>query len=304
EMTARKCERIAELLQQQLADGYTLSDDILFFADSTYGLGAADLAGALTDPDFEDKDIILGLVIYPDSCMRRAIEEIIGDSIFTSGDEKTVFETLAGDEKPVLFRIPGAEVSFQVPLSRGLSAFLVEKLYLTRTLDRQICAALHKHLPAPCAQSARILLRCRGDLFSGTSRRFLCTLIEKAADRRHDFAELFELSLILLAERPDDIAAEAYFLDRKRVLADTLKNIRDFEKKRDHYGMEYLLMQRYQVPHESEEAVLQRLELLSAITDELLRLLPPATQCVRQLDLGGFDPKQHKDLDTLFKRLS
>ncbi len=158
--------------------------------------------------------------------------------------------------------------------------------------------------PPPDAQSAKIVLRCRGDRFAGASRRFLCSLIEKAADRKHNFAELFHLSLTLLAELPCDISAEAYFLDRKSVLNDTLKNIREFERKKDHYGMEYLMMQRYQVPIDSEETVLHRLELLSTITDDLFKLLPASTQYVRQLDLGGFNPTKNNDLDKLFNRLS
>ncbi len=148
-MMSRKRERIADHLRVVMSHGLTISEDILFFAETTYGLGAADIACALTDPDFEDREIILGLVIFPDSSTRMAVEMIIGDSRFTSEDEKKIIETLLGEEKVVQLRMPGSDASFQVSLTCRLITTLVEKLYLLRVPDRQICAALNEHLAAP-----------------------------------------------------------------------------------------------------------------------------------------------------------
>jgi len=272
-MMARKCDDIAEQLREIMGDGLVISEDTLFFAESTYGLGVEELESALTDPDFEDGEVILELIFFPDQRIRSAVEKHLVDSIFSSEHEKRIIKKLVRQQKSVRLMLPDAELSFNVFTSESLLGCLVEKLYICRSMDEQICAVLDQHVSPDRAQSARILLRCRGDRFSDTSQHFLCKLIEKGVDN-HDFDKLFDLSLTLLAERTRQMSAEAYFLEQKRVWTDTLNNIRKFIRKRDQYSMEYLMMQRYQVPHESEEAVLSRLALLTIITDDVLSLQP------------------------------
>jgi hypothetical protein len=299
-----KCDKIAEHLLGIIENGLVVSRDTLFFAESTYGLGGEELESALSDPEFEDRDIILELVFFPNHQMRSMVERNLADSIFKREHEQRILEQLVCAQKSVQLRIVDSELSFRVSTSRNLLASMVEKLYIRRVLDQKICAALQENVSAETARSAKILLRCRGDRFSDTTRNFLCSLIKKASDRGYDFEKLFHLSLMLLAEMGQQTSAEAYFLEQKLVLADKLRNIREFERRRDQHGMEYLMMQRYQVPHESEDDVLDQLQLLTTITDDLLRLLPPSVQYIQQRSLGEFNSKEDQDMDKLFRTLS
>jgi hypothetical protein len=301
---AHKCDKIAEHVLGVMESGLVVFRDTLFFAESTYGLGGEELECALSDPEFEDRNIILELVFFPDRQLRSIVERTLNDSIFSREHEERIIEELVRVQKSVQLRIPDSGLSFQVPVTRSLLASMVEKLYILRVPDQKIFSALGESVSPEIALSAKILLRCRGDRFSDTSRYFLCRLIEKVSDKGHDFEKLFHLSLVFLAEMGQQTSAEAYFLEQKRVLADKLRNIREFERRKEQYGMEYLMMQRYQVPHESEDDVLERLQLLTTITDDLLGLLPPSVQHIQQRSLGEFNSKQDQDMDKLFRTLS
>ena len=132
-------------------------------------------------------------------------------------------------------------------------------MYLDRPIDRKLVATLNEYLSREKALSCRVILRCRNATYSVEKRDFLCSFIEKG--RSHDdlFIALFTLVVSLLAEINDDASIEKYFLGRRRQLIKTLREIKEFEQKRDHYSMEYLMMQRYPVPHESDEQILNQL---------------------------------------------
>jgi hypothetical protein len=66
--------------------------------------------------------------------------------------------------------------------------------------------------------------------------------------------------------------------------------------------MEYLMMQRFRIPHESEEEVLGRLFLLSTVTDLILGLPPDPTVRIESEDLGAFGADIN--IPRLIRRLS
>ena len=98
------------------------------------------------------------------------------------------------------------------------------------------------------------------------------------------------------------MSSEECLLAKRDELLESLRSIREFEKKQEQFGMEYLLMQRYPVPTESVEVVSDRLRTVIFITDKLLNLRPADCSALLQRDFGTFSSDQ--DLGRLFRILS
>ena len=104
----------------------------------------------------------------------------------------------------------------------------------------------------------------------------------------------------ILSETPKGMRPEEHFFKQKRQLRQTLAEIRIFQKKMEQYGMEYLLMQKYQVPSESEEMVIEQLSQIESIL-RILGLKDPNEVYLGRRDLGAFDSDE--DMERLFRTL-
>jgi hypothetical protein len=308
-MMSRKCRKRAgsgksaqllEALRRRLARGLSISDETLFFAESTYGISPDGLESALADENFEDREVLLGLICFPDRQSRAAVEQIVEGRAITPEQESAIGAALIGQTGEIRFHTADRQITFGVDLPDSVLSTLVAKLYLARQLDEAICRCLEEQLDRETSIEAKIILRCRGDRIAPDAREILCRLVSGGAGTT-GFIEIFQTGLEILGGRAENMSCEQCFLEKKRELLESLKTIREFTRKQDQYGFEYLLMQRYPVPTDSEELVLERLRVVSKITDELLRLGPASGPHLLERSLGDFTPQ---DLDNLFRTLS
>ena len=271
-----------------LAKGLVLSEEILFFAESTCGLSPAGLDAALRDPHFEERQELLALILTPDMDMRGALEPLLSaEPIYTSADVTALALDLWRKIDALHVHVPGGH-RFSLPVDRCDMDYFVSKLYLDRRIDEGLVALLNEFFTSETVIASRLMLRCRGDSLSSDKLYFIRSFIEKCRPYEEVFLKLFRLSLTLLAEINQPISIEDYFLGRRRQLMTKLKEIRAFERKRDHYSMEYLMMQRYRVPHESQDQIMDQLQMLTTITDAILSLPPDPSLYTDFRDLGTF----------------
>ncbi len=268
-----KTDLLITKIIQLLKDGMALSEDTLFFAESTYGLDSSMLAEALKNPQFEGRDALLALMFFPDMKIRMRLEPLLADSAGTDSDVPTLAAGIAGDLDNIKFVLPDGD-GFNWPIEEENIYHFVNKLYLNRHMDKDVLTTLRSCFCEEIALRSCTVLRCREDSFTGEKLEFICRFVEKSSLFEDSFLDLFTMVLSLLAEIVENQPIESYFLKQKQRLIKTLKDIRAFEQKRDHYSMEYLMMQCYRVPHESEEETLKQLHLLTTITDIILGLPP------------------------------
>jgi hypothetical protein len=173
---------------------------------------------------------------------------------------------------------------------------------MTRELDPLIVTALDDQLPVEIATRSKVYMRCRNFSFSEEARRFLQTFVYKAAHRTEEFEGLAELLLTLTTHVPPRMTINEYLFEQREYQQQRVRDIEEFTKKTEHYGMEYLMMQNYPVPHESEEEVAELLQKYTIIIEEVLELQNPKERYLSRRDLGNFDTEN--DLQRLFKSLS
>ncbi|MEJ2057256.1 MAG: hypothetical protein P8X39_05395, partial [Desulfofustis sp.] len=273
----------------------------LFFAESTYGLKPAELAKTLRDDSFEEREVLLSLVLSPGYGMRQAIEPLLADSAVPVGSPDQLSAAVSQRIESLTFRLPGGEAQV-LEVGREEITYLIDKLYLDRTIEPTIDAALRRIFSPETLIDARLVLRCRGDTFSPVKLDFLVHFIECCGSFEDSFIELFSFLLTLIAEAGEDDSIENHLRESSRGIVETIKKIRIFEEKRERYSMEYLMMQRYPVPHESEDEMLKQLRLLSTITETILGLPPEPTLRLNHKELGRY--RSTADIEQLINDLS
>lgn len=254
-----------------LEAGIVVSKNTLFFAESTWGLGPGELESALTDSQFEERVALLALILTPSTNMRQALEPLLAQMSVDKLDTRGLIQEVHDKTAALPIRIDG-EPDFTITAGLADIEYFISKLYLDRSIDEQIATVLSEQFSEETVIGARLLLRCRGDAFFPAAREFIIRFIRKSRSYEAEFVELFAIVVKTLADVPEGGSIENYFLSRKLQLIKSLKDKRAFEQKRDHYSMEYLMMQRYPVDPESEEMILSKLLHLATITDAILKL--------------------------------
>lgn len=300
-MTENRYEKLAAILSNYFSQGIMIPSDVLFFAESTYGMTADQLLSSLGDETFEDQQILFEMIVHPDQKIRSMIEPFLLEHVFDSNDIYIIVKMVLSKLTRVRLYVdsPGNEI--KIENTRLPIHHFVSKLYINRQ-NKQICHALQDMLPEKIAVQASVIIRCDRHQLPEKSQAFLCRFIEKASSRSDDFIKLFELLLHSLNQMPGEQEIEPYLLDQHDACKKMLKEIDQFEKKKDQYSMEYLMMQRYQVPCESAQVVAKRLHLFKIILFDVLGLMPRMEPVVQKRDLGSF--KSADDIGKMISSLS
>ena len=284
-----------------LKEGLPVTRETLFFMESTYGISPAELAGVAADPCFEDRHIVINQLFSPTQNMREKLEPLLVAGPPAEEAIQRMGRRIAGDIREIRLHMPvGSSFSWSVD-AEAIDHF-VEKFYMDRLLDPFIAPVLQAQLPEDLATRVKVYMRCRNFIFSEEARLFMLLCIERGADRPALFESTAELLLSLASQVPPQMTVVEYLHEQREYQKKRLCDIEEFEQKNQRYGLEYLLMQNYPVPHESEENVSALLLQYDSIIDELLDLKNPKERYISRRNLGTFD--SNEDLEKLFRSLS
>ena len=284
-----------------LKEGLRVTEETLFFMDSTYGISPVELERVAGDPCFEDRHIVINLLFSPTQKMRQKLEPLLAAGALAEDDIRRIGDKTAGEIIEVRMHMPDGS-SFSWSVNDEAIDHFVEKFYMGRQLDPFIGPVLQAQLPEELATRVKVCMRCRNFFFSEQARLFMLMCIDRAADRVELFEGTFELLLTLASQVPAQMSIIEYLHEQREYQKKRLCDIEEFEQNNQRYGLEYLLMQNYQVPHESEENVSALLRQYDVIIDELLELKNPKERYISRRNLGTFD--SNDDLGKLFRSLS
>ncbi|MEE4167185.1 MAG: hypothetical protein V2I35_14375 [Desulfocapsaceae bacterium] len=292
---------IEVLLTSLLKDGLTATEDSLFFMESTYGVTAAELETTINDHSFEDRHVLLNLFFSPTRSMREQLEPLLQTKPLGEEHISHIAGRIAGGISEVRMHVPDCR-SFCCAVDDQAINHFVDKCYMDRQLDPIIAPALQEQLSPAAATRVKVLLRCRNLIFSEQARRFMMICIARAADRVELFESVVELLLDMVSQAPARLGIVEYLFEQREFQKKRLNDIEEFAQRNKRYGLEYLLMQNYPIPHESEENVTALLHRFNRIIDELLDLQNPKEHYIDRRDLGAFAVGD--DLGRLFRSLS
>lgn len=271
----KQTEIIAAAVAGIWEKGVVLSDDTLFFLESSQGITTPEeLENALEAEDFPDREMILEMIFFPDRPVRMALEPLLAGEGLEEIRISEVTGFLAGNRSRIRLHCPEGGPPINLKIPREQIDLFIARLYLNRSIPPDICDALATHHPWPTVLSCRVYLRCKNFRFKARHTRFITRFIRKARDLSQGFTVLFELFCHILSRAGESDDLEFHIWETRRHETETLRQIQKFEQKRDRYNMEYLMMSKYQVPPDSAEAVERRIQQLDVIIHDIL-CLPP-----------------------------
>lgn len=285
------CGRIIRAIDRLWDRGIALSDDTLFFLDSCLGITTAqDLADMLGTDDAPDRDMILEMILFPGENTRLNLEPLMGHQGLDPEQINDITRHLILDHGELTLIHPRTAGLIRMAVPPAHVTIYIDRLFLDRSVDPDIGDALAACFSQPDFLSCRALLRRRSPDLKNGKKAILLDFIRNAGDRE-GITGLLDLLLAILSDMPDAATPESCFLQRYFQEKKRLKTIRRFEEKRARYNMEYLMMSRYLVPHESVEQVLDRIGKLDILLFEILGISRLKAVEPAAYDLGAFDPK-------------
>ena len=293
-------ERIAKTIVRSLEKGLILEQETIFFLESTYGIDAGALESILADGDFDEIDTVCSLIFPPPFATRVAVEALLAGGEADIVDQARVLEHLLVLLPSVEMVMPDSS-RFTCGLTRENGQILVGKLYLQRAHDPEVMQSLLEFFEVDKIIEVLVFIRCKDLALTVEMKRFLKVFLAGTAHLNQVTEALICRFLKILSETPEGMSADKYFFKQKRQLKQKLLEIRIFQEKMEQYGMEYLLMQKYRVPHESEEAVLEQIARIEFMLEGVLGLKDPDEIYLGRKDLGSFDTGN--DMEKLFRSL-
>ena len=106
-------------LLRLVEQGIEISEDVLFYVESTCGLLPAEIESALCDPEFEQRDELLALIFTPDMEIRTILEPLLSPSPPCSPAElERLVDNLSSKLEEFCLLVPGGP-GFSLPIERG-----------------------------------------------------------------------------------------------------------------------------------------------------------------------------------------
>ena len=299
--TDNRYNQAAEAISTRLSRGLEITPDTLFFAESTYAMTPLDVKTALLNHDFEDRDILMELIFHPDRAARTALEPFFWEWMLKKEDTPVIAENIMIRVKNVTLFFVEPQTDFSIKAEDKWVTHYLNRLYMDRH-NPDITRLLKKQLPSKTAAAAGVQLRCARGRLTGKSRQCLADFITAAKDRPETFETLFAFLLDLLRRHPLETRIDRYLQGHLQAFKKRLDQVRQFETKKDRFSMEYLMMQRYPVPCESEDHLLDQIRLMNTLMIDIFRMPPAGRHLIREQDLGSFNPAS--DLAALTRLLS
>lgn len=299
-----RLKAIIQIIEDTWQHGIIPGDDTLSFLDSTFGIcRLADVCPVWDELDSSEHEMIMEMILFPEDDLRLQLEPFVGFNGISPEKIHRISKTLHDSYPAIQLLFPGEPESLNLELSFEQILLFVSRLFVDRSLDSVICNRLEKHRNQDEVMGCRLLMRKAGMAFSKEKQTLMIQLIERAQDIHPNFLKLFEMTLTILAQIPENQPLSKAFIAKRQEEKKLLDSIVEFEKKIERYNMEYLMMQRYPVPHDSYENTWERLRLLDIIITRILGIPLPMEPVGPQVrDLGRLDP--NKDIDDILKLFS
>ncbi|MCP3898952.1 MAG: hypothetical protein GY707_04360 [Desulfobacteraceae bacterium] len=296
-------ENIIQSIVKIWKKGIVIKPDELSFFESSFGISTfKELRETLNNEDFPEREMMLEYLVFPDQEYSFSTELLLGPKGLSEEKAGQITTYLIQNHSMLKIYDPDKSVHFFIEISPGHIKSFISHIYLTRQIDPDIIKAFEKSVSATDALHARILLRRKNYQLHDAQKKFLVGFIQKSKNITHDFLSIFELFFQILSQVPGSTDIESFFLDRQQQEKNMLIRIKKFEKKKERYNMEYLMLSRYTVPAESFETVFQRLEKLNVIIKDVLGIRSKQDFKPQVQYLGSFDPK--KDIKKIIQTLS
>ena len=239
-----KCDLLAAEIQKILANGLTLSREVVDYIDSTFSNPSIpDLQAILQDDDDCEKDSLVELLLFPDESTQTQLEKLLENHPYQKEDEIRVASRLCRAPFSIALYFPDNRGKLAMEIPASACAQLVSRLNISRHPDQRLIAALDQYVNKKLQSVAKV--KIRNSRLAPTEKKinFFCRLFENQASEDRDFLKCLSFALGFLEELPDEADIFEAMMTQKRLYLTNLKKTEQFEAQFQKSNMETLLMQ-------------------------------------------------------------
>jgi hypothetical protein len=273
--TQPHCQHLAARIQQLLARGLILSDDVQHYCESA--LGAADpesVTELFQQADDSELASFLELVFFPDQEIKVCLEPELEHQTFQPGDETVIAELLVSALPVIQVYFPDSSKAIPVPLSPTSAENFLTRLRLRHGPPDELLRTIARTCPRQQGLQIQALLRSSRIEFSRPNIQFLQTFLEGFSIEFSRFFDYLDFAIDFVDELGGQTDFKTGLIEKKIHLEQALNKADMLQKQMRSLPMEALLMQRQSILSLNREELLDRLRIVNDLCAVILGYVP------------------------------
>ncbi|MDO9567705.1 MAG: hypothetical protein Q7J15_13350 [Candidatus Desulfaltia sp.] len=262
----RKYLLLIEKIEQIFTYGFVLSDDIMYYIDSTFlSPSINELEEIINDEHNCERDSLIELLFFPDESMQIKLEEFLESEDFKKKDEEKVLSYILDKKLLTTIRFPGSEDSLKLFLPKSSAMQFLSRLNISRKLNKRLIKAIDEFVSDKCRTAVKVRLRNARVEFTENKIMFLRSFLKKLKVEDNYFFKCLDFILDFFDGIKDDKNILQSLLDKKELYFQNLQKASGFEELLNKNNMETLISRGVRIPHISKEDVMHNIVIIDTI---------------------------------------
>jgi hypothetical protein len=299
------CYRLARSIVAYWQSGITVSESDRRFIDATFGaLSPAEIELLLADPDADDRELLIELLLFPDEAFLASIEPQAAVGCFTPADERSLLAILMAERPPVGFFLGPATRPLVIDVPAEAVARFVSRMRITRQFPLEISNAITACLPEVARASVGVKLRQGNFPFTEAGNNLLKSFFEFFSYEEPDFEPGLTFLVGFLDELGDAFSITRALMEKRTVLSRHLTQAAMFARRLQQSNMETLMLEGVRQPCINPQKTRQVISIIDGILRRIFDVGSLADRGVYDMDqnLGTFNAGC--DMEELVDKLS
>ncbi len=271
-----KCKILVDRIARILTDGLVLSDDVLQFMDSTFGITGARMLEEITCDDADcQADSLMELIFFPDEALQIQVEEILSQEHFIPKDREKVLSHLLGTLSEAVVLFPDRSQKAVIPFPETAASQFLSRLKISKQLHIDLADSVNQHIALEWVPLVRVKLRNAGFSYTKNNISFLCDFFKALKTRPQDFIardfftkdflKSFDFILGFLQELQTDTPIYPALMKKKRSCFQNLKKALKLEQQLKKHNIETLMLGGIRNPCINMGEMRNRIEIIDKI---------------------------------------
>jgi hypothetical protein len=262
----RKYLLLVEKIEQIFTYGFVLSDDIMYYIDSTFlSSSINELEEIINDEHNCERDSLIELLFFPDESMQIKLEEFLESQDFKKEDEEKVLSYILDKKLLTTIRFPDSKDSLKLFLPKSSAMQFISRLNISRRLNKRLIKAIDEFVSDKCRTAVKVRLRNARVEFTENKIMFLRSFLKKIEVEDDYFFKCLDFILNFFDGIKDDKNILQSLLDKKELYFQNLQKASGFEELLNKNNMETLISRRVRIPHISKEDAMHNIVIIDTI---------------------------------------
>ncbi len=262
-------QTLAEIIKKAISKGFIIDKNTIEFIEDSLGISQPeDIKQILTDKEHPERYMLIRLIFYPDKHFILTIEPHLNKPITEQEQEKIKAYVVSNLDR-VKMTLPNNTV-FSIPLSKDIIDTLFDKLYLDRSLPKDLISVMKENLGYDEFCLIKFRLRKESCWLNKNKYEFFKQLFINLKDFGR-ILPIFNTALNTLYEFKDSDDLYMCFVYKKTHLILSLKKAADIEKMLKENVIEKVIMQKQAVLTIDKDKIFEDLRTIDLIGEKVFK---------------------------------